>query len=239
VRDKPGSARNLATAFDPTTRNAPSRSSGAEQRQPPSPYDRVLLPAASNWLLGLPAAVSPRETAQSYPRIVNRLARYWDSPPMIESIFDDLLVDRRHGRRGFPARIQAELRVLYAHYRSRGAARDSAAAANRKPPSLYDRSLNAAAVKWMRELPFAVRPREASMRFPRIVNRLARFWESPATIQEIFDDLLVDRRPGRKGFPPEVRAEFEALRDFSRTGRDPGSDDIWSFEPDRGRRARS
>jgi hypothetical protein len=228
----------LAAAFDPTNRDAPLRSAGPEHRQPPSPYDRTLVPATLNWLRGLPDAVSPRETAGWFPRIANRLARYWDSAPMVESIFDELLFERRRGRKGFPPKIQAELRALYAHYRAqRAPAHGSAGAEGRKAPSLYDRTLTALAAKWLRELPPAIRPNTASVRFPRIVNRLASFWDTPPMVAETFDDLLVVKRPGRKGFPPDVLAEFRALRTYWQTQRPARTGDIWSSVPERKRRS--
>jgi len=238
MRSKPLPGRSLASLFDPTARDAPRTAIGPEQRLPPSPYDRTLGPATIQWMRALPQAVRPMETASLFPRIANRLARFWETPPMIESIFDELLVDRRRGRQGFPGRVQAELRHLYGHYRTQNqtGGLTSLAAESRRAPSLYDKTLNAAAVKWLGNLPPAIAPRHAAARFPRIVNRLARFWNEPAMVAEIFDDLLVARRPGRQGFPPAILAEFRALQTFWQGARleDPG--DIWDSIPDRGRK---
>lgn len=88
------------------------------RRSAPSPYDAALNVAAAAWMKLLPDAVAPRETAQRYPRIVNRIARYWDEPRMLDPIFDDLLHDRRGGRKGFPAPVASELLALHVHYRS-------------------------------------------------------------------------------------------------------------------------
>jgi hypothetical protein len=237
MRSRHPSPRSLASAFDPTAREGSTRAAGPEHRMPASPYDRTLVPATVNWLRELPAAACPRETASWFPRIANRLARFWDRPPMIESIFDELLVDRRQGRKGFSPKIQAELRVLYAHYRTQfQSAQPKTGAENRKAPSLYDRTLNASATKWLRELPNAIRPNEASVRFPRIVNRLARFWDTPPMVAEIFDDLLQNKRAGRRGFPPEIVAEFRALQAYSQTARAVHTGDVWSSVPDRGRK---
>jgi hypothetical protein len=245
MRSRPPTARPLAVAFDPTVRDTSARTVGPEHRQPPSPYDRTLVPATVNWMRELPATVSPRETASWFPRIVNRLARFWDSPPMAESIFDELLFERRRGRKGFPPKIQAELRSLYSYYRLRSQPAPAGAGASgsasvgaelRKAPSLYDRSLNASAAKWLRELPVAVRPSSASVRFPRIVNRLARFWESQPMVAEIFEDLLMIKRPGRKGFPPDVLAEFRALQLYWQSARPRNDGDVWSSVPDRNRK---
>lgn len=204
-------------------------------RQPPSPYDRVLQPASNNWLRTLPPQSCPSETAAQFPRIINRIARYWESPPMIETIFDELLVDRRRGRKGFPARIQAELRVLYAYYRSlhQGAA-GSPEAEKRKAPSLYDRTVSPAAVRWISELPPAVRPQHTAAGYPRIINRLARFWDAPMMIADVFSELLLDQRAGRQGFPDAVLAELRALYSFYQSTRPVRSSDVWDSVPDRG-----
>ncbi len=237
MRSRPLLGRPLASSYDPTTRDAPVRLGGPEHRMPPSPYDRTLTPATVNWLHALPAAVCPRETAGWFPRIANRIARFWESPAMLESMFDELLIDRRLGRKGFPPKILTELRVLYAHYRTLHQPTHSGTGIeNRKPPSLYDRALNPGAAKWLRELPDAVRPSQTAVRFPRIVNRLARFWDTPAMVRDVFDDLLVGRRPGRKGFPPEILVELRNLKGHWRTARPADADDVWSSEPDRGRK---
>jgi hypothetical protein len=206
---------------------------------PPSPYDNTLLPATLNWLRSLPAAVCPNETAAWAPRIANRLARYWDSPAMIQSVFDELLVDRRRDRKGFPVKVGAELRVLYEHCRTQhGMAKGlEKTASNRQPASPYDRTVNAAAVRWLGELPDSIRPNQVALRYPRILNRLARFWDTPAMARECFEDLLDAKRPGREGFPPEILAELRVLYTFWQSARPSSSGgDLWSAVPERGRK---
>jgi hypothetical protein len=123
---KPVRPRNLPASADPFARALPYQPDGEAQRQPPSPYDRSLNRSATNWLNELPLEVRPRACVIRFPRILNRLARYWDSPAMLEQIFNDLLVDRRIGRKGFPPEILIEIRALYAHYASLHPQRDSA-----------------------------------------------------------------------------------------------------------------
>ena len=108
----------------------------------------------------------------------------------------------------------------------------------RQPPSPYDRSLNRSAVNWLHELPADVRPREATLRFPRILNRLARYWDSPRMVDEIFADLLVDRRVGRKGFPPVILEEIRVLYGHFKSLNPERTSDLWSSVPDRYRKAR-
>jgi len=108
----------------------------------------------------------------------------------------------------------------------------------RQPPSLYDRSLNRSAVTWLHELPADVRPREATLRFPRILNRLARYWDSPRMLDDIFAELLVDRRVGRKGFPPDVLAEIRCLYAHFKSLHPESTSDLWASVPDRHRKSR-
>jgi hypothetical protein len=124
---KPVRPRALTVSADPFARSTPYRVEGAAQRQPASPYDRSLNKSAANWIQELPPAVRPRESVIRFPRILNRLARYWDSPAMLEQTFNDLLVDKRIGRKGFPPEILSEIRALYAHYRYLHPERDDAA----------------------------------------------------------------------------------------------------------------
>lgn len=88
-------------------------------RLPPAPSDLTVNLATEMWMKTLPAQVVPAETARRYPRIVNRLARNWEVPQMIEGIFDDLLYAKRRSRKGFPAPVQAEIRALFCLYQAR------------------------------------------------------------------------------------------------------------------------
>ena len=69
-------------------------------------------------------------------------------------------------------------------------------------------------IRWVARLPAEVRPVALLRQFPRIANVVARAWNDPAEIQAVLDDLLVDRRGGRQGFPLEVTEELLVLRDY-------------------------
>jgi hypothetical protein len=49
-------------------------------------------------------------------------------------------------------------------------------------------------------------------RFPHVLNRISAVWHDPPATAEIIDELLVDRRGGRRGFPADVLAELLTLR---------------------------
>ncbi len=90
----------------------------AIHRQPPSPHDATLNRSAAAWMAELPEHLVPVALAHQFPRIVNRLSRFWDSPRMLEAYFQELLLDRRGRRKGFPTKILIELRALAAHHRA-------------------------------------------------------------------------------------------------------------------------
>jgi hypothetical protein len=79
--------------------------------------DHVALGApASRWLAALPQSLQPRETAARFPHIVNKLATLWQTPKACRAYFDDLLLDGRGDRTGFPGRVAQELVTLKYHY---------------------------------------------------------------------------------------------------------------------------
>jgi hypothetical protein len=79
--------------------------------------DEALSDAASIWMATLPESVRPRQLAVRYARVANRIAQLWDDDGVkCERLLDDLMTDRRGGRRGFPLAIASELATLHEHY---------------------------------------------------------------------------------------------------------------------------
>ena len=74
---------------------------------------------------------------------------------------------------------------------------------------LHDRTF-----KWLVTLPADLRPVATGRRYPRIVNRIGDLWGHCEYTRLNFQNLLIDRRKGRKGFPPEVKCELEALQRY-------------------------
>ncbi len=66
---------------------------------------------------------------------------------------------------------------------------------------------------WMAELPESVRPRQLAFRYARLANRLAEIWNDPAKCERLLDDLMTDRRGGRKGFPIAIASELATLHE--------------------------
>ena len=50
--------------------------------------------------------------------------------------------------------------------------------------------------------------RHTASRFPHVIDKLAAAWDVPEKAAEVFDELMIDRRGGRQGFPPEVLSEI-------------------------------
>jgi len=48
--------------------------------------------------------------------------------------------------------------------------------------------------------------------YPRIANRLALACNDPQAIRDVLNDVLIDRRGGRRGFPPSVLSELLKFR---------------------------
>jgi hypothetical protein len=71
-----------------------------------------LLPSTQKWLEALPRRVQPHVLCDYYPRIANSLAAMWEDTEGLRAYFDELFIDRRGGRRGFPADVLNDLRAL-------------------------------------------------------------------------------------------------------------------------------
>lgn len=82
----------------------------------------------------------------------------------------------------------------------------------REPPTERDMKLTGLALSWLERLPLPLRPVNLCSRYPRVANRLALCWSDAVLCGRLFDDLLVDRRGNRKGFPPPVAEELMRLR---------------------------
>ena len=92
-----------------------------QRRRWTQPFDQPL-PATARWVASLPEHVQPLALLQQFPRIANALARVWHDNLESRLYLDDLLIDRRGGRQGFPADVHHELLVLREHYEQQSSA---------------------------------------------------------------------------------------------------------------------
>ena len=58
---------------------------------------------------------------------------------------------------------------------------------------------------------------ESAARFPRALNRIAEVWHDPARAERCFEELMLDSRCTRAGFPSEVLSELMLLRTYNAT----------------------
>lgn len=84
--------------------------------------------------------------------------------------------------------------------------------AKRMSPDRMPPDLHAHTFKWLATLPAKMRPYELSKQFPRITNRIAEIWNRPLHCERYLDELMMDERGDRKGFPAEVAAEIAVLK---------------------------
>lgn len=67
---------------------------------------------------------------------------------------------------------------------------------------------------WAARLPESVRPISLLASFPRVANKIAVSWAMRHSCLPVLEDLLIDRRGGRRGFPADVARELTRLRDY-------------------------
>ena len=91
--------------------------------------------------------------------------------------------------------------------------------------------LSAETVTFLSSLNQSVRPYQLAVRFPRIANKLARVWQEPAQRNRYLDELLIDTRGNRQGFPLRILSELVALKELSQGATPPGSD-VWANRSD-------
>jgi len=89
----------------------------------------------------------------------------------------------------------------------------------RRPPQPTDHAILGRTVDWLLELAPNARPERLADSIPRIANALAERWPTPDAAAEYVSDLLIDRRGGRRGFPPEIKKEVVMLHLILRRNR--------------------
>lgn len=91
----------------------------------------------------------------------------------------------------------------------------------RRPAQPTDHAIHGRTVDWILELAPNARPDRLAAAIPRIANALAERWSNPEAAAEYVSDLLIDRRGGRRGFPPEIKKELVMLHLVLRRNRLP------------------
>ncbi len=111
-----GEARPSSTPSAPTWAGTPA-ASGEDwtTRRKSEPGNGLLKPTFA-WASTLPVEAQPRSLMYKFPRIANLLAAMWPDPNSFRRYMDDLLVDKRGNRQGFPVDVLKELFELRAYY---------------------------------------------------------------------------------------------------------------------------
>jgi hypothetical protein len=86
------------------------------ERRTSRPEDLALSEKATKWLESLSDDMRPETLAAQYPRITNLIAEQWRQPTKMDKFFDEVFVDSRGGRKGFPFGVLMELTTLKNYY---------------------------------------------------------------------------------------------------------------------------
>lgn len=81
-------------------------------RAPLTDGDRVMLSPTHLWLRRVPPRIHPKHLCRYHPHLANRLAQCWGDRNQVGHFMDDLLTDRRGGRKGLSTRVKTELLCL-------------------------------------------------------------------------------------------------------------------------------
>lgn len=88
----------------------------ASRRRPTRATDLALIIDAQRWLATLPDDAQVSNLAARFPRIVNNIVARLQHPQELADYMDDLLVDRRGNRTGFPMAVMTDLIRLNSHF---------------------------------------------------------------------------------------------------------------------------
>ena len=61
-------------------------------------------------------------------------------------------------------------------------------------------------------------PHHLAAKFPHVMHKLEEYWNDSDALTEYFSELMVSKRPGRRGFPPEVAGGMNFCRNHGRRG---------------------
>jgi len=107
-----------------------------------------------------------------------------------------------------------------------GAASDTLV--GRQAADAHGATLLPLAGRWCAEMPADVRPELLAAHFPAVINKLALAWPDPKRARRLLEELLIDRRGGRSGFPKGAFSELIRLHGLiSLTASDTTPQDIW------------
>jgi len=80
---------------------------------------------------------------------------------------------------------------------------------------------------WLEKMPPEVRPRAMAIQYPRIFNKIAALWSKPLLCEKYLDELMMDDRGTRQGFPEDVATELSSLKMYFITSVKTPHFDVW------------
>lgn len=95
-------------------------------------------------------------------------------------------------------------------------------------PSTAAVELSPRAIQWLASLDERIRPRILPGLYIRIVNTIADRWSEPDLMRSYFDELMVDRRGDRAGFPDDILVELSTLKHYYDKDLFPVKEDVWT-----------
>ena len=164
-----------------------------------------LLDSTATWFSHLPSGVRPLELGRRHRRIANRLSNLWKQHAVCEAYFDTLLTDRPADQPSLAPEILAELAALRQYRATLPIAGQGRSGTDPLRPSTRE---------WIAHLPLMCRPAAIPREFPHIANKLCEIWKQPVLCDKYFNELVLDQRGGRKGFPLQIASELSSLRQY-------------------------
>lgn len=101
---------------------------------------------------------------------------------------------------------------------------------NARPAGTRETILSASATRLLASLPSKVKLTATVEQYPHVLNRIADLWTRPHDLERAFNDLLMDDRVDRQGFPFDVVLELTGLRDFHTRFLRPKRDSAWNSD---------
>ena len=93
--------------------------------------------------------------------------------------------------------------------------------------SVSEQQLSAQARELVSMLDESLRPTVLAARYPRILNKVAELWRRPTLMDRYFDELLMDNRGDRQGFPLNILLELTTLKEHYHSAAFPTRTGIW------------
>ena len=99
-------------------------------------------------------------------------------------------------------------------YRKPAVQRESTSDSTAQTTGERSAELNGAALRLLVTLDTRIQLTALPAHFPRVLNRVADVWNRPTEADRVFDELLLDGRGGRQGFPSLVIEELTRIRAY-------------------------